>query len=133
MIGHERPRTLTISLADGARIEFERRSELVKMDAAERAVLAERYGEMTFETRTQNYESEAELAAGYFRVAQTMFLRDGYHRSILLLFRDRKLIRPIEIRTDNTQQKYVVMRQLADEVLWLGSRLGGQGKQRELE
>jgi hypothetical protein len=50
-----------------------------------------------------------------------MFLRDGYHRSILLLFRDRKLIKPIEIRTDNTQQKYIVMRQLADEVTKSGA------------
>src|SRR5882724_506688 len=121
MIGHERPRTLTISLADGARVEFESKSELVKMDAAERAVLADRYGEKTFETITRNYEADTGLAAGYFRVAQTMFLRDGYHRSILLLFRDRKLIRPIEIRTDNTQQKYVVMRQLADEVTKSGA------------
>ena len=121
MIGHERPRTLTVSLADRAKVEFESKSELVKIDAAERASLTDRYGERTFEALTRDYKSDAELAVGYFMVAQAMFLRDRYHRSILLLFRDRKLIRPIEIRTDNTQQKYIVMRQLADEVTKSGA------------
>jgi hypothetical protein len=121
MVGHETPRALTISLADGATVEFETKSELVKIDAAERASLTDRYGESTFEALTRDYKSDAELAAGYFMVAQAMFLRDGYHRSILLLFRDRKLIKPIEIRTDNTQQKYIVMRQLADEVTKSGA------------
>ncbi len=121
MIGHEWPRTLTVSLADGAKVEFESKSELVKIDAAKRASLTDRYGERTFEALTRDYKSDAELAVGYFMVAQAMFLRDGYHRSILLLFRDRKLIRPIEIRTDNTQQKYIVMRQLADEVTKSGA------------
>jgi hypothetical protein len=59
--------------------------------------------------------------AGYFAVARTMSLRDGYHRSILLLFRDRKLLRPIEIRVENTVQKYVPMRQFADEVTKSGA------------
>lgn len=121
MIGHERLRSLTISLADGAKVEFESKSVLVKADAAELNSLKDRYGESTFEALTRDYKTDDELAAGYFSVARAMFLRDGYHRSILLLFRDRKPIRPIEIRTDNTQQKYVVMRQLADEVTKSGA------------
>lgn len=121
MIGHERPRSLTISLADGARVEFESKTELVKADAAKLNSLKDRYGESTFEALTRDYKTDAELAAGYFSVARATFLRDGYHQSILLLFRDRKLIRPIGIRTDNTQQKYIVMRQLADEVTKSGA------------
>jgi hypothetical protein len=121
MIGHEKMRALTIALADGAKVEFESKSELIKMDTAKLAALTDRYGENTFEAMTRDYKSDAELAAGYFMVAQAMFLRDGYHRSILLLFRDRKPIRPIEIRVENTHQKYVLMRQLADEVTKSGA------------
>jgi hypothetical protein len=35
---------LTISLADGAKVEFESKSKLVKMDDAELAALTGRYG-----------------------------------------------------------------------------------------
>ncbi len=121
MIGHEKPRALTVSLADGAKVEFETKNEIVKMDAAELAKLMDRYGSNAFEALKREYKTDAELAAGYFAVAKAMFLRDGYHRSILLLFRDRKLIKPIEVRTEGTFQKYVVMRQLADEVTKSGA------------
>jgi hypothetical protein len=121
MIGHDRPRSLTISLADGARVEFESKTELVKADAAQIDSLKDRYGESTFEALTRDYKTDADLATGYFSVARATFLRDGYHQSILLLFRDRKPIGPIGIRTDNTQQKYIVMRQLADEVTKSGA------------
>jgi hypothetical protein len=121
MIGHEKPRTLTISLADGARVEFESKSERVKMDTDDIATLTGRYGANLFEGMQRGYKTDAELAAGYFAVAQAMFLRDGYHRSVLLLFRDRKPIRPIEIRVENLLQRYVLMRQLADEVTKSGA------------
>jgi hypothetical protein len=121
MIGHEKPRALTVSLADGAKVEFETKNELVKIDAAELAKLMDRLGSNAFEALKREYKTDAELAAGYFVVAKAMFLRDGYHSSILLLFRDRKLIKPIEVRTEGTFQKYVVMRQLADEVTKSGA------------
>jgi hypothetical protein len=121
MIGHETPRALTMSLADGARVEFETKTESVKMDAAELAGLMDHYGKNTFEALTRDYKTDTELVVGYFAVARAMFLRDGYHRSILLLFRDRKVLRPIEIRVENTVQKYVLMRQLADEVTKSGA------------
>ena len=54
-------------------------------------------------------------------MARAVFVRDGYHRSILLLLRDRRLIKPIEIRPQNVQQKYLMMRQLADEVVKSGA------------
>ena len=59
--------------------------------------------------------------AGYFAMARAVFRRDKQHKSILLLFRDRKLVKPIEIRTENVQQKYIVMRQLANEVTKSGA------------
>ena len=121
MIGHEKPRALTISLADGAKVEFESKSEVVKMDAGELVKLTGRYGSNAVEAMKREYKTDIELAAGYFAVAQAVFLRDGYHRSILLLFRNRKLIRPIEVRVEGAFQKYVVMRQLADEVTKSGA------------
>jgi hypothetical protein len=81
----------------------------------------DRLGSNAFDALKREYKTDAELAAGYFVVAKAMFLRDGYHRSILLLFRDRKLIKPIEVGTEGTFQKYVVMRQLADEVTKSGA------------
>jgi hypothetical protein len=121
MIGHEKPRALMISLADGVRLEFESRSESVEIDAAKLAALTEHYGRNALEAMLREYKTDAELAAGYFAVAQAMFLRDGYHQSVLLLLRDRKPVRPIEIRVENTVQRYVLMRQLADEVTKSGA------------
>ena len=116
MIGHNRPRALTVSLADGSEVEFETKAVPMKVDAASVAELVDHYGGNAFEAMRRDYNSDAELAAGYFALAQTIFLRDGYHCSILLLFRDRKLVRPVEFSVENVQQKYVLMRQLADEV-----------------
>jgi len=121
MIGHEVPRTLTISLADGSKVEFETKSASVKVGAAEVAALLDPYGGNPFEAMGRDYNTDAELAAGYFAAARALFLRDGHHISILLLFRDRKLVKPIEIKIENVQQKYVLMRQLADQVTKSGA------------
>lgn len=120
MIGHEVPRALTISLGDGSKVEFETKSVSVKVNAAEVATLLNRYGGNPFEVG-HDYKTDVELAAGYFAMARAVFLRDKHHKSILLLFRDRKLVKPIEIRTENVQQKYIVMRQLANEVTKSGA------------
>jgi hypothetical protein len=49
-------------------------------------------------------------------MVRAVFLRDHHHISMLFLLRNRKPIKMIEIKVENVQQKYVVMRQLADEV-----------------
>jgi hypothetical protein len=121
MIGHEKPRTLTISIADGSKLELEKTSEFVKLDATALATLADRYGANTLDAKKRSYKTDFELAEGYFTAALAVFLRDGHHRTFLLLFRDRRLIRPMEIRVENAQQKYVLMRQLADEVTKSGA------------
>jgi hypothetical protein len=41
---------------------------------------------------------------------------DGYHASIFLLFRERKLIHLFEIRPEDHAQRYVLMRTVAHEV-----------------
>jgi len=122
MIAHELPRTLLISLADGSRVEFETRHVRAKVDAAAVATLIERYGGNPFEAMQRDYKTNADLAAGYFALMRGVFLRDGYHLTLLFLFRERKLIKtPIQVVVENVQQKYAIMRQLASEVTKSGA------------
>lgn len=122
MIGHELPRTLLISLADGSTIEFETKRVPVKFEAAKVAALMERYGGDPFEAMRRDYKTDADLAAGYFTLVRTVFLRDGYHQTMLFLFRDRKAIAPpIQVVFENIQHKYALMRQLAAEVTKSGA------------
>ena len=51
-----------------------------------------------------------------FEQARTIFLKDGYHRTIVMLFKDKKPVELHELRIEDHGQKYVVMRALADEV-----------------
>lgn len=116
MMSSETTRTLLVSLSDGSEIEFETRRRPVKVNSKSFSNLVKRYGEDAFKAIRRNYESDADLAAGFFALARRVFLRDRHHLTILLLFRDRELIRqPIQINVENTAQKYVVMRQLAVE------------------
>jgi hypothetical protein len=121
MIGHEFPRSMLISLADGSRVEFDIKPVPMTLDSARVAALLERYGGNPFEVMRRDCETDAELAAGYFALARTLFLRDGYHLTMLFLFRERKLVRVIRVVVENVQQKYAVMRQLAPEVTKSGA------------
>ncbi|HUB11032.1 MAG TPA: hypothetical protein VMB34_03670, partial [Acetobacteraceae bacterium] len=76
MIGHEVPRALVISLADGSRIDFETKSVAVEFGAAKIALMLERYGGNPFEAIGRDYNSDAALAAGYFAMVRAVLLRD---------------------------------------------------------
>jgi hypothetical protein len=52
---------------------------------------------------------------------RAVFLRDRYHVSILFLFRNMQLIKPMQIKVENVQQKYLMMRHLAHEVTKTGA------------
>ena len=52
---------------------------------------------------------------------RSVFLRDRYHISMLWLFRNMKPIKQMQLVTENTQQKYLIMRQLANEVTKTGA------------
>jgi hypothetical protein len=58
---------------------------------------------------------------GYFEMFRSVFLKDGYHISMMFLLRDMKPIQHIQINVENIQQKYLVMRQLANEVTKTGA------------
>ena len=122
MIGHEMPRSLLISLADGSRLEAHTKSVPMKFDGAAITSALERYGASPFEAMSRDYETDVDLAAGYFAMVRSVFLRDGYHVTALFLFRERKPVRlPIQVVVEDVQQKYAVMRQLAVEVTKTGA------------
>src|SRR4029077_19579203 len=45
-----------------------------------------------------------------------VFLRDGYHQTIVFLFRERKLRRLMALRPRDQRDKYLMMRGVAKEV-----------------
>src|SRR5262249_5689194 len=90
MIGHADLRSLNISLSDGRILQFEHVVRTIDQNDAEKAT--ERYGEVhegMFGPRDAN---EEQIAASLFNTAKKVFLKDGYHESILFLFRDRQLV-----------------------------------------
>ena len=119
MIGHEEPRSLLISLADGAVLEF--KHEAVKVDLAKAKKAAERYPMNPAEVMGRDYESEEAIAAAYFEMVRSVFLKDGYHLPFLFLFRGRKCVRMFPTPAENQQQKYLLMRSLANEVVRYGA------------
>lgn len=123
MIGHDVSRTLQVSLSDGNKIEFERKSTMVPAGRvrAEVGRLMRRYGRNPLEALQRGCNTEEELAAAYFDAARTMFLRDGYHIIILILLRERKPVRQMQINVYNQQEKYVLMRELSHDLTRSGA------------
>ena len=119
MIGHDEPRSLLISLADGSTLEIKR--EAVKIDLAEAKKAAERYSMIQAEVMGRDYETEEAIAAGYFEMVRAVFLRDGYHLPFLFLFRNRKLVHMVPAPAEDQQQKYLLMRSLANEAVRHGA------------
>lgn len=91
------------------------------MDAAKVAALMDRYGGNPFEAMGRDYKTDADMAEAYFALASGVFLRDRHHTSILFLLRDRKPVKIIDATVDNVQQKYLMMRHLADLVTTSGA------------
>ena len=73
MIGHDVPRALIISVADGSKAGFETKHVSVKVDAANVAASLDRYGGNALEALRGDYKTDAELAAGYFAAARAFF------------------------------------------------------------
>jgi hypothetical protein len=119
MIGHADLRSFNFSLADGSLVRLEKISKTVDLSEAQTA--AKRYAlrpETVFGPVTTTEEA---IGANLFRTARTMFLKDGYHRSILFLFRERRPVQILEMRSENQGQKYLIMRDVAHEVTKYGA------------
>lgn len=119
MIGHEDPRQMIVSLADGSILQMT--TEAIEIDPDEGAKAVARYPINPVEVMGRDYESEDAIAAAYFEMVRSVFLRDGYHLPFLFLFRNRKLVQMIPTPVENQQQKYLLMRRLAHEVTKSGA------------
>lgn len=111
MIGHDERRGLIFSLKTGERLEFA--SESIDTEDAERQA-KERYGTNLL-LRKPNDDSLLSTAASYFECARTMFLADGYHQVIALLFTGRTA-KILGFELNERREKYLAMRRLATEV-----------------
>jgi hypothetical protein len=119
MIGHADLRCLNISLNNGSIVRLEKISKTVDLSEARKA--AKRYALQPKSVFGPDTTSEEAIAANLFRTARTMFLKDGYHRSILFLLRERRPIQILEMLPENQGQKYLIMRDVAHEVIKYGA------------
>jgi hypothetical protein len=121
MVGHDQPRTLLLSLADGSRISFDNECREVDLKDAERSS-TERYGATAVDALRQAFSgSPADIARNLFNCARTAFLRDGYHTPFLFLLKGDKLVKIFVTPVENRAQKYLQMRRLATEAIRHGA------------
>lgn len=91
MIGHADLRSLNISLSDRSVVRLEKTSKTLDLSEAQKA--AKRYALRPETVFGPDTTSEEAIAANLFRTARTMFLKDGYHRSILSCFASGNLLK----------------------------------------
>jgi hypothetical protein len=121
MIAHNLPRTADFALVDGSRIEFEEKRIPKKVTPADVANFLRGLDTDPRKVISQKYKNYSDLVVAYFTMFRSVFLRDRYHISMLWLFRNMKPIKQMQLVTENTQQKYLIMRQLANEVTKTGA------------
>ncbi|TAU22557.1 hypothetical protein ELI51_19830 [Rhizobium leguminosarum] len=121
MIGHSDLRTLDVWLADGRPVEFERVIKKVSIQDLEKS--SGRYdldpSEIFGAPGTVN--SPETILRSLFATARVMFDKDGYHSTIMFFFKGTKLIEFTELRLDEHGQKYLLMRNLAHDVVRRGA------------
>jgi hypothetical protein len=117
MIGHNENRLLDIWIATEKPLQFEAHRVTLDRKTAEEA--AKRYGiEKTHDRRDER--DPRSHARYFFEMARRMFLHDGHHVFMVMIFKDGQPIDFREVRIKEHGQKYVFMRGLANEVLRMG-------------
>jgi len=119
MIGHGDARSLVVSLTDGRPIQFERVQR--EVSASDAGTAKERYGDVHKGMFGPPGSSEEEIAASMFDTARKVFLIDGYHTSVSFLFNQGKLVRLMHHEPEDQRDKYLFMRELANEVIRVGA------------
>jgi hypothetical protein len=119
MTFHHDPRSLLISFEDGATLAFDKIAKTIDKEAASKAV--ERYGADALSEIPRNPDSLMDIVQGFFQVARTMFLKDGYHGSITILLREKRPVRIVQTQASDQFEKYLLMRELAHEVVLTGA------------
>lgn len=117
MIGHNENRLLDIWIATGKPLEFE--AHHVTLDREEAEEAAKRYGIEAIGDRSDDRDPRSH-ARYFFEMARRMFLHDGYHVFMVMIFKDGRPIDMREVRIEEHGQKYVFMRSLANDVLRMG-------------
>ncbi|WP_196805446.1 hypothetical protein [Methylobacterium sp. 77] len=117
MIGHNENRQIDIWLATGKILEFEQSEVSIDEDVFMEA--AKRYNidpDFHFNTEQDILSQAKEI----FLNARKLFLRDGYHIFLVMIFKNGKPIYGKEVRLEEHGHKYVFMRSLANDVLRMG-------------
>lgn len=114
MIGHAEARKLDIWLATGRPLEFE--AIPCKVDLRSGPKLLQRYG---IEPREMFAASGivTEQLRSLFSTARKMLKKDGHHIMVAFLLRGGKPVEIRELRPQEHGHKYLMMRELANEVL----------------
>lgn len=118
MIGHGDRRTLDVWLATGIPVEFERVSQAVSREEAEYS--NERYGLNPKEIFGVTDTPEG-ILAGLFATARVMMAKDGYHVTIMFMFKGKRMLQMLELRPEEHGQKYLMMRDLAHDLVRKGA------------
>lgn len=133
MIGHGDARTINISLSDGKRFELSQLS--IPFDAEAGRSSAEKYGLDPGKIWEVKGDQEAVLNS-IFATARTMTEKDGHHVTMIVLLRQNKPVQLAEVEFPDQGAKYVVMREIANEVTKLaadGVILIGEGWRAEVD
>ena len=118
MVGHGESRTLDFSLRDGSHLRLV--VEPLTVDPSKVPELKERYGLRPDDIFSGSGEMENELRT-LFGSARVMTEKDGYHITIVFLFRKGKLVSLMPTAPESQSEKYLIMRHIAHEVERLGS------------
>lgn len=118
MIGHGDARTINLSISDGSRFELSQLS--IPLDVEEGRKNAEKYGLKPEEIWGGKGDQEAVLNS-LFRAARTMTEKDGHHVTMIVLLRGNKPVRLAQVEFPDQGAKYVVMREMANEVAKLAA------------
>ena len=118
MIGHGDLRSIDLWLADGKPVEFDRIERTVTREDAEG--MKDRYDFKLEDMYGKGDTPESTLHA-LFVSAQVMLKKDGYHSTIMFFFKGKQLLQLTELRLEEHGQKYIMMRNLAHELVRKGA------------
>lgn len=120
MIGSSEFRSILVSLKTGEPNGFTSKKVVASVNSLRE--VREHYGdEMTRRAKPDN--SLKKIGEYYFDTARMMFLKDGYHQSILMLFRNFKPIKLAALEVIERSDKYLAMEFVATDVERTGADL----------
>lgn len=118
MIGHSDLRTIDVWLADGIPIKFDTIESAYDPEIGSKA--QERYQLKPQEIFGSSGTPEGTLKS-LFATARVMLEKDGHHHTILFLFKGKQLLKIVGLRPEEHGQKYLMMRQIAHELVRKGA------------